>query len=114
MENYSALFQPFKIGKMEVKNRLAVPPMGTGFAADDGGVSERLIQYHEQRAKGGFGLIIVEVTAVDAERGLGSNHQLCLYDDKLIPGFKKLSDTVHKYGTKLAVQLYHPCRVYDA
>jgi len=109
-ENYSALFQPFKIGKMEVKNRLAVPPMGTGFAADDGAVSERLIQYHEQRAKGGFGLIIVEVSAIDGERGLGSSHQLCLYDDKFIPGFKKLADTVHKYGTKLAVQLYHPGR----
>ena len=109
-ENYSALFQPFKIGKMEVKNRLSVPPMGTGFAADDGGVSERLIQYHEQRAKGGFGLIIVEVSAIDGERGLGSGHQLCLYDDKFIPGFKKLADTVHKYGTKLAVQLYHPGR----
>ena len=109
-ENYSALFQPFKIGKMEVKNRLSVPPMGTGFAADDGGVSERLIQYHEQRAKGGFGLIIVEVSAIDGERGLGSSHQLCLYDDKFIPGFKKLADSVHKYGTKLAVQLYHPGR----
>ncbi len=109
-EKYSALFQPFKIGKMELKNRLSVPPMGTGFANDDGGVSERLIKYHERRAMGGFGLIIVEVTAIDAEHGLGSGHQLRLDHDGLIPGFKKLADTVHKYGTKLAVQLYHPGR----
>ena len=71
-DKYSALFQPVKIGKLEIKNRLSVPPMGTGFAADDGGVSERLIKYHEQRAKGGFGLITVEVTAIDGDRGLGS------------------------------------------
>jgi 2,4-dienoyl-CoA reductase-like NADH-dependent reductase (Old Yellow Enzyme family)/thioredoxin reductase len=109
-EHYPALFQPIKIGKMELKNRLSVPPMGSGFAADGGGVSERLIKYHELRARGGFGLIITEVTAVDAENGLGSGHQLCLSDDSLIPGFKKLADTVHKYGTKLAVQLYHPGR----
>jgi 2,4-dienoyl-CoA reductase-like NADH-dependent reductase (Old Yellow Enzyme family)/NADPH-dependent glutamate synthase beta subunit-like oxidoreductase len=107
---YSILFQPFNIGKLALKNRLSVPPMGTGFAADGGGVSERLIRYHEMRAKGGFGLITVEVTAIDGESGLGSGHQLCLYDDKFIPGFKQLADTVHKYGAKLAVQLYHPGR----
>jgi len=109
-DHYSALFQPVTIGKMEIKNRLSVPPMGTGFATEGGSVSERLITYHEQRAKGGFGLIIVEVTAIDGDNGLGSGHPLCLYDDKFIPGFKQLADTVHKYGTKLAVQLYHPGR----
>ena len=109
-DKYQVLFQPLKIGKVEVKNRLAVPPMGSGFAADGGGVSDRLIKYHEARARGGFGLIIVEVTAVDGERGLGSGHQLCLHDDSLIPGFRKLADTVHKYGARIAVQLYHPGR----
>ncbi len=109
-DKYAALFQPIKINSLELKNRLAVPPMGSGFAADGGGVSDRLIKYHEQRAKGGFGMIIVEVTAIDGERGLGSGHQLCLHDDSLIPGFRKLADTVHKYGTKLVVQLYHPGR----
>ena len=104
------LFQSIKIGKMEVRNRLSVPPMATGFASDGGGVSERLIKYHEARARGGFGLIIVEVTAVDGERGLGSGHQLCLHDDILIPGFRKLADAVHEHGARIAVQLYHPGR----
>jgi len=107
---YPALFQPLKIGTLEVNNRLSVPPMATGFAADGGGVSARLTRYYEARARGGFGLIIVEVTAVDGERGLGSGHQLCLHDDSLIPGFKKLADTVHKYGARIAIQLYHPGR----
>jgi 2,4-dienoyl-CoA reductase-like NADH-dependent reductase (Old Yellow Enzyme family)/thioredoxin reductase len=84
--------------------------MGTGFAADGGGVSDRLIKYHELRARGGFGLIIVEITAIDGETGLGSDHALCLYDDKFIPGFKRLADTVHRYDARLAVQLYHPGR----
>ncbi len=109
-DKYQVLFQSIKIGKMEVRNRLSVPPMATGFAADGGGVSDRLIKYHEARARGGFGLIIVEVTAVDGERGLGSGHQLCLHDDILIPGFRKLADAVHEHGARIAVQLYHPGR----
>ncbi len=107
---YASLFQPIKIGKLELKNRLAVPPMGTCFAAKDGSVTDRLITYHEARARGGFGLIIVEVTAIDGERGLGSGAQLSLFDDKFIPGFKKLSGAVHAAGAKMAVQLYHPGR----
>ncbi|MGA9048205.1 MAG: FAD-dependent oxidoreductase [Dehalococcoidia bacterium] len=109
-EDYSVLFQPIKIGKMEIKNRISVPPMHTGFAADGGGVSDRLIRYHELRARGGFGLITTEIAAVDGQTGLGSGHPLCLYDDKFIPGFKKLADMVHKYGARLAVQIYHPGR----
>ena len=66
-EDYSVLFQPIKISAMEVKNRCQRAPHGRhpGFAADGGGVSDRLIRYHELRAKGGFGLIIVEITAID-------------------------------------------------
>lgn len=109
-ESYPSLFQPFKIGKMELKNRLSVPPMGTGFASEDGAVTERLIKYHERRAIGGFAFIIVEVCAIDRERGLGSRTQLSISEDSFIPGLRKLVDTVHKYGTKMAVQLYHPGR----
>jgi 2,4-dienoyl-CoA reductase-like NADH-dependent reductase (Old Yellow Enzyme family) len=109
-DKYQVLFQSIKINKLEIKNRLSVPPMATGFAADGGGVSDRLIKYHEARARGGFGLIVVEVTAVDRERGLGSGHQLCLHDDSLVPGFSKLADAVHKYGARIAVQLFHPGR----
>lgn len=108
-EQYSSLFQPIKIGKLELKNRLSVPPMGTGFA-EDGHVSDRLLKYLEERSKGGFGLIITEFTAIDSETGFGTPNQLCLYDDKFIPSFKKLADAVHKYGARLAVQLFHPGR----
>lgn len=110
-KHYASLFQPIKIGRMQLKNRLAVPPMGTGFSEQGGTVSDRLINYHEARAKGGFGLITLEVTAVDGVEGRGSSHQLSIFDDRFIPGFKRLVDRVHKAGAKVSVQLYHPGRV---
>jgi len=108
---YSSLFRPVKINGMRLKNRLVVPPMGTGFAEEDGSVSDRLIKYHEARAKGGFGLITLEVTAVDGVEGKGSLHQLSIFDDRFIPGLKRLVDRLHNAGAKVGIQLYHPGRV---
>jgi 2,4-dienoyl-CoA reductase-like NADH-dependent reductase (Old Yellow Enzyme family)/thioredoxin reductase len=105
------LFQPIEISGLQLKNRLVVPPMGSGFAAEDGSVTERLITYHEARARGGFSLITLEVTAVDGKEGKGSGHQLSIFDDRFIAGFKNLVDRVHNAGAKVGVQLYHPGRV---
>ncbi|MCJ7828776.1 MAG: NADH:flavin oxidoreductase, partial [Dehalococcoidia bacterium] len=110
-KNCPSLFQPIKIDGMQLKNRLVVPPMGTGFAEEDGSVSDRLIKYHEARAKGGFALITLEVTAVDGVEGKGSLHQLSIFDDRFIPGLKRLVNRVHDAGAKVSVQLYHPGRV---
>ena len=110
-KDYPSLFQPIEINGLQLKNRLVVPPMGTGFAAEDGSVTERLITYHEARARGGFSLITLEVTAVDGKEGKGSGHQLSIFDDRFIIGFKKLVDRVHNAGAKVGVQLYHPGRV---
>ncbi|MCJ7515525.1 MAG: NADH:flavin oxidoreductase, partial [Dehalococcoidia bacterium] len=110
-KHYPSLFQPIEIKGLKLKNRLVVPPMGSGFAAEDGSVTERLITYHEARARGGFSLITLEVTAVDGKEGKGSGHQLSIFDDRFIPGFKQLIDRVHNAGAKVGVQLYHPGRV---
>ena len=59
------LLSPGKIGTLELKNRFVVPPMGTNFGTYDGMVTDAMIAYYRRRAKGGFGLIIIEVTAVD-------------------------------------------------
>src|SRR4030042_5533906 len=107
----ASLFQALKINGLELKNRLVVPPMGSGFAAEDGSVTDRLINYHEARARGGFAMITLEVTAVDGVEGKGSGHQLSIFDDRFIPGFKRLVDRVHSAGAKVGVQLYHPGRV---
>ena len=103
------LFQPVNIGKMELKNRLVVPPMGSGFSAPDGTVTDRLIEYHEARARGGFGLIIVEVTAIDP-LGKGSPIQLGIWDDKFMRGLRRLVDRIHAAGAKIAIQLHHAGR----
>ena len=65
---FTTLLSPIKIGNLEIKNRFVVPPMGTNYANLDGTVSRQMIDYYVERAKGGFGLIIVEVTAVDPPR----------------------------------------------
>ncbi|MCJ7515833.1 MAG: FAD-dependent oxidoreductase, partial [Dehalococcoidia bacterium] len=62
-------------------------------------------------ARGGFSLITLEVTAVDGKEGKGSGHQLSIFDDRFIAGFKNLVDQVHNAGAKVGVQLYHPGRV---
>ncbi|MBU4317197.1 MAG: FAD-dependent oxidoreductase [Proteobacteria bacterium] len=106
IKEYKHLFTPGKIGTMALKNRIVLPPMGTGFHDNGGYVSQRFIDYLEARAKGGVGLIIIEVTAPSVQCNV-SNHQLTLGNDSYIPGFKKLAEVVHAYGTKIAIQLQH-------
>jgi len=106
---YPILLSPIRISTMEVRNRFVVPPMGTNFANPDGSVSQQLIDYWVARAKGGYGLLMVEVTAIDP-LGSAITWQLGIWDDKFIPGWKQLVDEVHKYGAKIAVQLHHAGR----
>ncbi|MBP8988997.1 MAG: FAD-dependent oxidoreductase [Clostridia bacterium] len=106
---YPVLLSPIKIGTMDVKNRFVVPPMGTNFANPDGSVSQQLIDYWVARAKGGYGLLIVEVSAIDP-LGKAIPWQPGIWDDCFIPGWKQLVDEVHKYGARIAIQLHHAGR----
>jgi NAD(H)-dependent 7beta-hydroxy-3-oxo-delta4-cholenoic acid oxidoreductase len=101
------LFSPIKIGKMEVKNRIAMAPMTTNWAPPDGTVPDKMIEYLEARAKGGVGLILFETVTVD-ERFPYIMHSVGLWDDALIPGFKKFVDVMHAHGAKVAPQISHP------
>ena len=103
------LFQPINIGKMKLKNRLVVPAMATSFGAPDGTVSDRLIEYHEARARGGFGLIILEAIAV-SPLGRGGPFELGIWNDNFVPGLSHLVDRVHAAGAKIAAQLHHAGR----
>ncbi len=97
---------PLKIGKMTLRNRLIMPPMGSNLAADDGSVNDRYYSYMVERAKGGFGLVMMEVTSV-SEKGYSILHEPAIWDDKFIPGLTRLADGVHKYGGKICCQLHH-------
>lgn len=103
------LLSPGKIGTLELKNRFVVPPMGTNFATYDGIVTDDMIAYYSRRAQGGFGLIIIEVTAID-RKGKAIVNEVGLWDDSQIPGFKKLMDSIHEAGAKVVVQLHHAGR----
>lgn len=101
---YKKLFEPIRIGSMELKNRIVLPPMGTGYS-EEGMIGPRVIDYYEARARGGTGLIIVEGTAPGEPcRGV---YQLGLGDDKYLPGWEKLVNAIHRHGAKIAVQLHH-------
>ena len=104
-----ALFRPIVINQLPVKNRLVVPPMVTNYGDEDGNVTDRSISYLEERAKGGWGLIILEATAVSPD-GRGFPRQPCLFSDSQIPALRRLADAIHRHGARLAVQLYHAGR----
>lgn len=104
------LFEPIQIGSMKLKNRIVMPPMCTNFASETGAVTERIVEYYAERAKGGAGFIIVEATCIDSPQGKISSCQLCVDNDKFIPGLSDLTEAVHAYGAKIALQLHHAGR----
>ena len=99
--------RPFRIRSLDIKNRLLVPPMVCyHWAEQDGHVSEKHLQHYENFAAGGFGLIIVEATAITPRSRL-ADPELGLWDDAQIDGFREIAERVHKYGAKVFVQLVH-------
>jgi 2,4-dienoyl-CoA reductase-like NADH-dependent reductase (Old Yellow Enzyme family)/thioredoxin reductase len=103
------LFEPAVIGTMKLKNRIVMSPMGTNMA-NGGHVNRKILDHYEARARGGVGLIIVEVTGVDSPAGKNTANMLMLDDDKYIPGMAKLIDTIHKYKAKAVLQISHTGR----
>lgn len=106
MSDFPLLFSPATIGSLKLKNRLIMPAMGTGMQNPDGTVSDQLYHYHRVRAAGGTGMITVEIVAVHPT----SQGSLAIFDDKFIPGLKRLVDVIHQGGAKACVQLWHAGR----
>lgn len=103
---YDTIFQSININSLTIKNRLLVPPMITNFANSDNTVSEQMINYYTARAKGGFGLIIVEALAVHLT-GRGYEFGLGLWDDAFIRGCARLTASIRQNGAKVFAQLIH-------
>ena len=106
--SYTKLFEPGTIGGLELKNRIVMPAMGCSFAESTGEAGQRIIKYYADRARGGAGLIITEITRVDDETGVGTPNQLSVTNTHMIPQLYRLSEAVHAYDTKLFIQLHHP------
>lgn len=107
---YSKLFTPMKIGNVEIKNRVVMAPMCMGFGQYNGCATEKMMDYYEERAKGGVGLIFTEITRVNDVTGASSFGQLGMSHDYQIPALKKMAERIHKHGCKVMVELHHPGR----
>jgi 2,4-dienoyl-CoA reductase-like NADH-dependent reductase (Old Yellow Enzyme family)/thioredoxin reductase len=109
-KQFPKLFEPGRIGRMELKNRLVMPPMATNYALKDGTVTDRQIDYYEERAKGGIGLVIVEFSVVDSPVGKGAMRQIVIDDDRFIDGLSKLAEAIKRHGARAAIQIHHAGR----
>ncbi|SHI65995.1 NAD(P)/FAD-dependent oxidoreductase [Parasporobacterium paucivorans] len=107
--NFESTFKPLYIGKMLVKNRLVVPAMDSAMCEEDGTIKKMACDYYGARAKGGFGIVITEIAAVD-ERAPGMPGEPKLYSDEYLPGLTKLANAIHIGGAKAIVQLHHAGR----
>lgn len=107
--NFENALSPMYIGNMFVKNRLVVPAMDSAMCEEDGSIGKMACDYYGSRAKGGYGLVITEIAAVD-DKAMGMPGQPKLYDDKYIAGLTRLADAIHTGGAKAIVQLHHAGR----
>lgn len=108
MSTFKYLFTPKKIGSLWIKNRILSTGHMTSYV-ENGIPTDRLVAYHQERAKGGAGLIVVEANAVHPTAFFTAD-TICAFKDEVIPYYKKLADAVHPYDTKMFVQLFHPGR----
>ncbi len=106
---FPLLFSPIAIKRLVLKNRVVMPPMCTSFATIGGAVTDRLIGYYSARARGGAGLINVEFTYVHPA-GKVFEHMLGIYEDRLVPGLRRLTDSVRREGAKIFIQISHAGR----
>ncbi len=107
---YKMMFSPMNIGNVKIKNRVVMSPMMLGFGQINGNATEQMMNYYEERAKGGAGLIISEITRVDNLTGASSFGQLSASKDSNIESISELTNRLHKYDAKFFVQLHHPGR----
>lgn len=98
------LFQPGRIGSLEIKNRIVLPPMLMGYGSEDGYVTERAKDYYAARAKGGVGLVIVEAS-MPLPGGKMFQYYLDSSDDKYLPGLTELATAIKENGARAAIQL---------
>lgn len=107
-QQLNKLFQPLHVGNIVLKNRIMSTGHDTAMPTN-GMINDRLIAYHEARAKGGAGLIVLQVSGVH-ESARYTTQLLMATEDSTIPHYKKLADCCHSYGTKVFAQLFHPGR----
>jgi 2,4-dienoyl-CoA reductase-like NADH-dependent reductase (Old Yellow Enzyme family)/NADPH-dependent 2,4-dienoyl-CoA reductase/sulfur reductase-like enzyme len=107
MGTFDNLLRPGRIGRMELRNRIVMAPMGSNFAESDGTCGERIQAYYEARAAGGAGLLIMGVCAIAYPAGTAEPFQVGVSEERFVPGLTALAERVHRHGAKVAMQLQH-------
>jgi 2,4-dienoyl-CoA reductase (NADPH2) len=105
------LFAPGAIGSLELRNRIVMAPMGSNLCEPDGTPSERMLAYYEARARGGAGLVIVEVAAIAWPAGAANPNQLGISHDGFIPYLRRVVEVIHAHDAAAALQLQHAGKV---
>lgn len=100
------LFTPAAIGKVEIPNRIVLPSMTTRLADEAGHVTDATMAYYLARARGGTGLITVEMAAPEPV-GRHRRRELGMYDDRFLPGLRRLTTALHEAGSRATIQLGH-------
>ena len=100
------LLTPARIGPVEIKNRIVMPPMTTRTADAEGFVTDNSVAYYMARVRGGTGLITVEMASPE-KCGRHRRHEVGIYDDRFLPGLTRLVAEIHRGGAKASIQLGH-------
>ena len=104
MPEFTKLFEPGMMGKVELKNRIIMAPCGSHYSSHYGVVTDQQLAYYSERAKGGAGLIVVEGASC-RKPPRGKPGRILVNEDKFIPGMKKLADIIHAGGAKAVMQM---------
>ncbi|MBR0209061.1 MAG: FAD-dependent oxidoreductase [Oscillospiraceae bacterium] len=107
---YDLLLSPMKIGSMTVKNRTVMTAAEFSLGQTNGKPTERLMDYYEERAKGGVGMIIPGICRVNDMGGASTFTQLAMSHDYHIAPMHEFAERLHRHGAKLCIQLHHPGR----
>ena len=108
------LMQPFRLKNRGLRNRIVMAPMLSRLCDPNGIVSQKLIDYYAERAKGGIGLIIVEYCYIDEKESKAHPGQLGVYGDQLIAGLGDLAEAIQEWGAKAILQICHAGRSTSA
>ena len=106
VSEFKSLYEPGRIGTLVLDNRLILAAMGVPLAGAEGEVTDRMIAFYRARAIGGVGLVTTSFASISPDATFPLT--LAIYDDKYIPGLRRMAETIHEAGAKLCVQLMHP------
>jgi len=104
---FAKLFEPIKVGELEIKNRIVAAPTLPCLATPDGHPSRELIDYYKAKARGGAGIVTVGESAVDSTYAITHAGQLLIDSDKMIPWLSELAEAIKRYGAKASLELCH-------